>query len=122
LALIFLNLFLRILEVVIKMEIESKAMEQKIYEALKGVIDPEVGLNIIDMGLIYTINCDVSGEIKVEMTLTSKGCPMGESIIQEVKRAIAQLYPMRECKVELVWEPDWTIKFVSPEGMKQLGN
>jgi len=97
-------------------------MELEVYEALKQVIDPEVGINIIDMGLVYTINYGIKEGIRIEMTLTSKGCPLGQSIMEAVTQTLQTAFPGIKNEVSLVWEPAWHISNISAAGMKQLGN
>lgn len=100
---------------------EASQVELKIYDCLKQVLDPEVGLNIIDMGLVYTIQYKPDTGIHIDMTLTSKGCPLGGSIQSEIERVIQANFPDVPLDVQIVWEPKWTIQFISAEGRKQLG-
>ncbi len=77
-------------------------------EALQNVIDPEIGLNVVDLGLIYQINFDeVNSKIEVVMTLTTQFCPMGESITEAVKSALEQTFAGVETHVELSYIPAW---------------
>lgn len=92
----------------------------KIMEALKDVIDPEIGLNIVDLGLIYDI-IETEKEISVTMTLTTPGCPMHTSITQWVETAVKQFAPFKSAKVNLIWDPLWTPDRMSSEAKKQLG-
>lgn len=96
-------------------------VELKVYEVLKKVIDPEVGINIVDMGLVYTIQYKPEKGIRIEMTLTSKGCPLGESILSEVNRTLKVAFPYNNSEVILVWEPAWTTANISEAGKKMLG-
>ena len=100
----------------------ANAIEVKVYDILKTVIDPEVGINIVDLGLVYTISYDIKEGITVEMTLTSKGCPMGESIIASVKEAIQNEFLNIPSRVNIVWEPKWTTKCITSDGLEKLGN
>jgi metal-sulfur cluster biosynthetic enzyme len=77
-----------------------------VLEELKQVIDPEVGLNIVDMGLVYDVRLDNSS-VHVSMTLTTMGCPMHESIVQGARRALLSIPGVHEAEVELVWDPPW---------------
>jgi metal-sulfur cluster biosynthetic enzyme len=99
---------------------EASAIELQVYECLKKVIDPEVGLNIIDMGLVYTIQYR-DAAIYVEMTLTSKGCPLGASIRAEMEKTLSECFPAIPARIELVWEPAWNTGFISAGGRKALG-
>jgi metal-sulfur cluster biosynthetic enzyme len=81
-------------------------------KALRAVKDPELNLNIIDIGLVYDIDVSESGEVRVRMTLTSPGCPAGTEIIDDVKKVAADLEGVKGVEVELVWEP-----YSSPDKM-----
>jgi metal-sulfur cluster biosynthetic enzyme len=78
---------------------------ESIRKALRAVKDPELNLNIIDIGLVYDVEVDDTGAVRVEMTLTSPGCPAGAEIIGDVKRVIGDMEGVRSVDVELVWEP-----------------
>ncbi len=84
---------------------------------LYQVMDPEIGLNIVDLGLVYEIHFNEEAkEITVNMTLTTKFCPMGQSIVDATKQAMQQTYADCEIKVELVFEPAWNPDMISEEG------
>ncbi len=87
---------------------------------LKQVIDPELGINIIDLGLVYAIE-STPESIAIEMTLTTKGCPMGEAIMSDVNQKLESHFPDKKIAVTLVWEPPWSPEQISEEGMRLLG-
>lgn len=88
-----------------------------VLEALKNVIDPEIGLNIVDLGLIYQIDFDeTNSKIFLNMTLTTQFCPMGESITDAVKRALENAFPEQEVQLELSFNPPWSYERISEEG------
>lgn len=94
--------------------------EELIYTVLRTCYDPEIPLNIVDLGLIYEVR--VSGEcVDVKMTLTTQGCGMGGYISREAEEKILSLPGVSEAKVEIVWEPPWTPERISHEGRKTLG-
>jgi len=94
--------------------------EPIIREALRQVIDPELGCNIIDLGLIYSV--EIAGsKILVKMTLTTAGCPMHESIAYGVQMAVLGLEGVDDVEVEVVWDPPWNPAMMTPEGRAQLG-
>lgn len=95
--------------------------EMMIYEALKTVIDPELGISIIDMGLVYHISYEES-QVNIVMTLSSKGCPMGELILNNVEDTIKELLPEVKTDIRLVWEPAWNSAFITPAGRQALEN
>ena len=92
-----------------------------IRKALRAVKDPELNLNIMDIGLVYDVEVADSGDVRVEMTLTSPGCPAGAEIIGEVKRVVADLEGVRAVEVDLVWEPYWTPEKMDPRVRTFLG-
>ena len=100
---------------------EENRNELKIFEALKNVIDPELGINVIDMGLVYKIKFDFEKGILIEMTLSTKACPMGNIIREDVENTVRQIFPGIDVIFKLVWEPVWTPEFISPAGKKALG-
>lgn len=91
-------------------------------KALRAVKDPELNLNIIDLGLVYDIEVGDEGDVQVRMTLTSPGCPAGAEIIQGVKEVAADLEGVRSVDVELVWEPYWTPERMDPRVRAFLGH
>jgi metal-sulfur cluster biosynthetic enzyme len=94
---------------------------EAIRKALRAVKDPELNLNIIDIGLVYDVASDDSGNVQVEMTLTSPGCPAGGEIIEDVKRVVGDMEGVRSVGVELVWEPYWTPEKMDPRVRAFLG-
>lgn len=105
------------------MEIFSEAnkIEIEVYHSLKEVIDPELGINIVDLGLIYEIKFSEEAGIQIKMTLSSQGCPMGDVIMDNIDMVLKEKFPDHGHNVELTWEPKWTMDFVTPEGRKGLG-
>jgi metal-sulfur cluster biosynthetic enzyme len=91
-------------------------------KALRAVKDPELNLNIIDLGLVYDIEVDEEGDIQVKMTLTSPGCPAGAEILQGVKEVASDLEGAGSVEVELVWEPYWTPERMDPRVRAFLGH
>ena len=94
--------------------------EIRLVEALKQVIDPELMVNIIDLGLVYTINRD-GHKIYVEMTLTSPACPAGPQIVQQSKMALERLRDVEEAEIKLVMSPPWTPDRMTDEAKDMLG-
>ena len=93
--------------------------EERIYNALRKIIDPELGINILDLGLIYDVQTQ-GGEVGIRMTLTTRGCPMHGSFVHAVERAIRALAGVTAANVEVVWEPRWNSDMISPEGKQAL--
>lgn len=94
--------------------------ENIILEALRQVYDPEIPVNLVDLGLIYDIQISEQSVV-VKMTLTATGCPMSNIISKNVKQTVEALDGVTEAKVEIVWEPRWTPEMISPEGRITLG-
>jgi len=90
-------------------------------KALKGVKDPELGLNVVDIGLIYDVKVSDAGEVHITMSLTSPGCPSGPEIIGDVKQVVGDLEGVSGVEVELVWEPYWTPDRMDPRVRAFLG-
>jgi len=92
-----------------------------IRKALRAVKDPELNLNIIDIGLVYDVGSTDDGDVHVKMTLTSPGCPAGGEIIEDVKKVAGDLEGVRSVEVELVWDPYWTPEKMDPRVRAFLG-
>jgi metal-sulfur cluster biosynthetic enzyme len=95
--------------------------EESIRKALRGVKDPELNLNLIDIGLIYDVAINDEGDVHVKMTLTSPGCPSGPEIVGDVKHTIEELEGVRSAEIEIVWEPYWTPEKMDPRIRAFLG-
>ena len=94
---------------------------ERIYEALRQCYDPEIPVNIVDLGLIYDVLHDDAGNVTVKMTLTTQGCPSALAIPEQVKERVAAIEEVRDIHVEIVWEPAWNPGMISPAGRQQLG-
>jgi probable FeS assembly SUF system protein SufT len=103
----------------------DKSVEQMAWEQLRTCYDPEIPVNIVDLGLIYecevAANDDGTRSIDVKMTLTAPGCGMGEVLVQDVKDKLEQIPTVREVKVELVFDPPWRRDMMSPAAQLQTG-
>lgn len=96
--------------------------ESLINDALRAVIDPELGVNIIDLGLVYKVAVGDDGRITITMTLTTPGCPMHASFAEEIEQTLWTAIPgLTGVDVNLVWEPRWSPMMMSEEGLAQLG-
>ena len=94
--------------------------ETAILEKLRQVIDPEIDCNVVDLGLIYGVKIE-SGKVTVQMTLTTQGCPMHESIAWGVKTALLSLEGVADAEVEIVWDPPWHPSMMSENGRARVG-
>jgi metal-sulfur cluster biosynthetic enzyme len=99
--------------------------EDDVRSALRQCYDPEIPVNIVDLGLIYGIRFDAAPDdqqdVNVEMTLTAQGCPEHVNISAQVKARVEQLPGVRNANVNIVWNPPWTPERLSPDARKQLG-
>lgn len=96
-------------------------LKNAIIEALKGIYDPEIPVNIYDLGLIYHIFIDPNAMVKIEMTLTTPGCPVAQTFPGIVENVINNVAGVNETQVELVWDPPWTTENMSEAAKLQLG-
>jgi metal-sulfur cluster biosynthetic enzyme len=92
-----------------------------IREMLKDVIDPELGVNIVDLGLVYDVNISEANDVEVVMTLTSMGCPLGPVITQEVSGALSGLMGIGDTSVKIVWSPPWSPDKMTEDARDELG-
>jgi probable FeS assembly SUF system protein SufT len=99
-------------------------LEAQVWESLKTCYDPEIPVNIVDLGLVYDMRIAPEGEasrVDVKMTLTAQGCGMGGSIASDARHKILALPGVAEAAVDIVWDPPWTPQMISPEGRERLG-
>ncbi len=101
--------------------IEKSIIEGEIIEALRTVYDPEIPVNIYDLGLIYDINVEANGEVEIRMTLTSPGCPAAQILPGEVEAKAAEVSGVADVNVDVVWEPPWNMTMMSDEARLELG-
>lgn len=99
----------------------KKVVEKKIINVLKTIQDPEIPVDIFELGLIYEINIDDDFNVKIEMTLTSPNCPVAESMPNEVKEKTGYVYGVESVEVNIVFDPAWNHDFMSEEAKLELG-
>jgi probable FeS assembly SUF system protein SufT len=102
----------------------GEALQQEVWKTLKTCYDPEIPVNIVDLGLIYDMHVDSLADgarVEVKMTLTAQGCGMGTSIAADARNKILDLPGVVEADVQVVWDPPWTPEKISPEGRALLG-
>ncbi len=92
-----------------------------IRKALRSVKDPELNLNIIDIGLVYDVAINETGDAHIKMTLTSPGCPAGAEIMDDARRVVGDLEGVNSVEIELVWDPYWTPEKMDPRVKAFLG-
>lgn len=101
-------------------EIPPKLSETAVIDAVSTVYDPEIPVNIYELGLIYTIDILDDGKVKVEMTLTAPACPSAQELPEQVKEAVLGVPGVTDCHVETVWDPPWDPSRMSEEARLQL--
>lgn len=99
----------------------AKELEKKIIATLKDIYDPEIPVDIFELGLIYEVRIQEDGKVTIEMTLTSPNCPVAESLPQEVKDKVELLDEVSECTVNIVFDPPWDKDMMSEEAQLELG-
>ena len=96
-------------------------LRERVIEALRGVYDPEIPVNVYDLGLIYDIAIDAQGDVRISMTLTAPGCPVAGILPGQVAEAARRVPGVREVAVDLVWDPPWGPERMSDEARLALG-
>ena len=99
----------------------SLVIEAQVIEALRSCFDPEIPVNIYDLGLIYDVKVDAAGAVEIRMTLTSPQCPVAQSLPAEVQAKVKEVPGVTEAKVDVVWEPPWDPAKMSEAAKLQLG-
>ena len=95
--------------------------EKEVFEALKNVIDPELGVSLVDLGLIYSVEVDDQNVCHINWTLTTMGCPIIELLQDMIKKAALQVDGVKDCEARLVYYPEWTPKMMSQDARLTLG-
>ena len=95
--------------------------QEEVYKELRQVYDPEIPVNIVDLGLVYDVKLQDSGVCNVTMTLTSQACPEARTIPDVVKRRVNSIAGVTGTEVQIVWDPAWTPQRISPDGRAILG-
>ena len=99
----------------------SVPTDEEVREALKMVYDPEIGINIVDLGLIYNVDVSEEGLVDLDMTLTAPGCPLSHVIGAQVREALDGIPGLTDVKLNLVWSPPWNPSMMSQEAKDELG-
>ncbi len=100
---------------------EKRELEQKIVHVLKNVFDPEIPVNIYDLGLVYEHKVDDEGNVKILMTLTAPNCPVADILPQQVKEEISYLTGVKNVDVEITFDPPWNQDMITDEAKLELG-
>ncbi|MCQ2230724.1 MAG: metal-sulfur cluster assembly factor [Paludibacteraceae bacterium] len=100
---------------------EFLELEEKIVSVLKTVFDPEIPVNVYDLGLIYNIETTEEGIVNIEMTLTAPSCPAGDFLVEDIQQKVEGIEGVKKANVNIVFEPEWTKDRMSEEAMLELG-
>ena len=100
---------------------QSQSLEDEVIDALRTIYDPEMPVNIYELGLVYGIDIKPGGAVIISMTLTSPGCPVAMSLPVEVESRVMEIPGIVSAKVEIVWDPPWNQNMISDAGKLQLG-
>ncbi len=95
--------------------------EEQVLDALQQVIDPELNINIVDLGLVYSVTINDENEVHTLMTLTAMGCPLGESIAKDSEQAVLGVEGVKDVLIEITFEPPWNINMMSDFAKDRLG-
>ena len=98
-----------------------KELENRIIDALKTIFDPEIPLNIYDLGLIYRLDAGDDGRVRITMTLTNPNCPVADQLMADVEHTVLGVEGVREAEIKLVFEPEWNKDMMSEAAMLELG-
>lgn len=100
---------------------QAVANKKQIIKKLKEVLDPELGISVVDLGLIYDVKLYKLGKVKIVMTLTSIGCPLFELMAIPIKKSVKTLSGVKNVEIELTFDPPWTMEKISQSAREQLG-
>ena len=100
---------------------DADLLRQKVIQVLRQIHDPEIPINIYELGLIYDLSVAETGEVKIQMTLTAPSCPVAGSLPPEVKSRVEALPGVKEVEVEMAWDPPWSMDRMSDAARLQLG-
>lgn len=104
------------------MDQETKLkLEEKIIEMLKTVYDPEMPVDVYNLGLVYNIDLHESGDVDIDMTLTAPNCPMADFIFEDIRQKVESIDGIGTCNVKLVFEPEWDMSMMNDEARLELG-
>ena len=100
----------------------STITKDQVRDSLKQCMDPEIPLSIVDLGLIYGIDVSENNDVNIKMTMTTKGCPLHETMVDDVKRYARKVIGVNDVNVDIVWDPPWSMDRMSPEAKSMMKN
>jgi len=99
----------------------EKVTQEQVYTALRKCMDPEIPVNVVDLGLIYNIKVNEENMVDIEMTMTTRGCPLHDTLVSDVKRYVGKINGVGDVNVSIVWDPPWSLDKMEPSVREQLG-
>src|ERR671931_1538482 len=100
----------------------QKVTTEQVYSALKKCMDPEIPVNVVDLGLIYGVGISPeNNNVDIKMTMTTRGCPLHDTLVSDVKRYVGKITGIGSINVEIVWDPPWSLEKMNPEVREKLG-
>lgn len=99
----------------------QKVTTEQVFDALRKCMDPEIPVNVVDLGLIYDVRVDLKNDVGIEMTMTTRGCPLHDTLVSDVKRSVGKITGIGNIDVKIVWEPPWTSEKINPLVREKLG-
>ncbi|HEX6067450.1 MAG TPA: PqqD family peptide modification chaperone [Nitrososphaera sp.] len=103
------------------MSAAQQVTEDQVYGALRKCMDPEIPVNVVDLGLIYGVKVDQGKDVDIKMTMTTRGCPLHDTLVSDVKRYVGKVPGIGSINVEIVWDPPWSLEKMNPAVREQLG-
>jgi metal-sulfur cluster biosynthetic enzyme len=100
---------------------QQQVTKEQIFSELRKCMDPEVPVNVVDLGLIYGVNISDKNDIDIKMTMTTRGCPMHDTLVSDVKKNLNKINGVGSINVEIVWDPPWSIEKMNPAVRERLG-
>jgi metal-sulfur cluster biosynthetic enzyme len=99
----------------------DKVTQEEVYSALRKCMDPEIPVNVVDLGLIYGVKVNEENKVDIEMTMTTRGCPLHDTLVSDVKRYVGKINGVAGINVSIVWDPPWSVDKIEPSVRDQLG-
>ena len=103
------------------MSAQKAVTEGQVYDALKKCMDPEIPVNVVDLGLIYGVKVAGGKDVDIKMTMTTRGCPLHDTLVSDVKRYVGKITGIGNINVEIVWDPPWSLEKMDPAVREKLG-
>ncbi len=100
---------------------QDKVTQEEVYSALRKCMDPEIPVNVVDLGLIYGVKVNEENAVDIEMTMTTRGCPLHDTLVSDVKRYVGKINGVAGVNVSIVWDPPWSVEKMEPSVRDQLG-